>query len=124
MDKPIKDQDPMKAMLVRYWWQEPEDEITVYATSEEDLLQRTVQDAVTELRRDLESKPTVPPKPRPDFLRVAQVAELYGVAPIRTLRDWIFTDYHGLASRCVTRKGRNVLINRIELEKWIKEQDK
>jgi hypothetical protein len=61
-------------------------------------------------------------EPRPDFLRVHQLVQFYGVAPIKTWRHWIFTDYRGLASRCVTRKGRNVLVNRLELERWIAER--
>jgi hypothetical protein len=62
-------------------------------------------------------------KPRPDFITIKDIPGVYAAVSEQTVRWWIFVNREGFNSRCVSRRGRKVLINRRELEKWLAERE-
>lgn len=55
----------------------------------------------------------------PKLLTVKQVAAGILPVPESQLRNWIFSDYEGFATACVTRRGSRVFIHRERLLDWL-----
>lgn len=85
-------------------------------------LRAEMLEMVEKMRQEIASSAQVETKPRPDFITIKDIPGVYAAVSEQTVRWWIFVNREGFNSRCVSRRGRKVLINRSELEKWLAER--